>query len=58
MFHRAHLDHGVRILSALLVSLGAIYGGSLVYEHGFNVESAGDHPAWHVSETDVFPGQH
>jgi hypothetical protein len=32
-------------------------GGSLVYDYGFNVETAGDHPVWHRSETDVFPGQ-
>jgi len=52
---------GVTILSvviALLVSLGATFGGALVYEYGFNVETAGDHPAWHKSETDVLPGQH
>jgi uncharacterized membrane protein len=41
------------VLSALLVSLGATYGGSLVYDYGFNVETSGDHPVWHVSETDV-----
>lgn len=52
---------GIAVLSvviALLVSLGATFGGSLVYEYGFNVETAGDHPAWHKSETDVFPGSH
>jgi uncharacterized membrane protein len=52
---------GVMVLSvviALLVSLGATFGGSLVYEYGFNVETAGDHPVWHKSETDVFPGRH
>ena len=43
---------------ALLVSLGATFGGALVYEYGFNVETAGDHPAWHKSEKDVLPGQH
>jgi hypothetical protein len=43
---------------ALLVSVGATFGGSLVYVYGFNVETAGDHPAWHKSETDVFPGHH
>lgn len=46
------------IVIALLVSLGATFGGSLVFEYGFNVETAGDHPVWHKSETDVFPGQH
>ena len=46
------------VLAALLASVGSMYGGALVYEYGFNVETAGDHPAWHRSETDVFPGQH
>ena len=45
-------------LVALLVALGAMFGGSLVYEYGFNVETAGDHPAWHTSEVDVLPGRH
>jgi uncharacterized membrane protein len=51
---------GVLILSVLagvLVMFGAAYGGSLVYDYGFNVETAGDHPVWHQSETDVYPGQ-
>ena len=46
------------VVIALLVSVGATFGGALVYEYGFNVETAGDHPVWHKSETDVFPGQH
>lgn len=52
---------GIVVLSvaiAILVSLGATFGGSLVYDYGFNVETAGDSPVWHKSETDVFPGQH
>ncbi len=51
---------GIMILSiiiALLVSVGATFGGALVFEYGFNVETAGDHPVWHRSETDVFPGE-
>jgi uncharacterized membrane protein len=44
------------VIAAALVSLGATYGGSLVYDYGFNVETAGDHPVWHKNETDVFPG--
>jgi Predicted membrane protein (DUF2231) len=51
---------GIAVLSVvigLLVSVGATFGGSLVYDYGFNVETAGDHPVWHKSETDVFPGQ-
>jgi uncharacterized membrane protein len=45
------------IVVALLVSLGAAFGGTLVYEYGFNVETAGDSPVWHQSETDVLPGE-
>jgi uncharacterized membrane protein len=50
----------VLILSLLaggLVALGAAYGGALVFDYGFNVETSGDHPAYHVSEEDVYPGQ-
>ena len=50
---------GIMILSiviAVLVSLGATFGGTLVYDYGFNVETAGDSPVWHQSETDVLPG--
>lgn len=52
---------GILVLSvviALLASVGATFGGTLVYDYGFNVETAGDSPVWHKSETDVFPGQH
>ena len=52
---------GIVVLSvvvASLVSVGATFGGTLVYDYGFNVETAGDSPVWHKSETDVFPGQH
>ena len=51
----------IAVLSAvagLLVSVGATYGGGLVFDYGFNVETAGDHDVWHVSEADVLPGQH
>ncbi len=46
------------VLAAVLVCLGATYGGTLVFDYGFNVETAGDHPVWHQSETDVLPGRH
>ena len=52
---------GITIFSvviALLVSIGATFGGSLVFDYGFNVETAGDHSVWHMSEQDVFPGHH
>lgn len=44
-------------IAALLVSVGATIGGTLVYDYGFNVETAGDHPVWHQNEVDVLPGQ-
>ena len=52
---------GILVLSLLvagLVAIGATFGGTLVYDYGFNVETAGDSPVWHKSETDVFPGDH
>ena len=45
------------ILIAALVSWGATYGGTLVFDYGFNVETAGDSPVWHQSEVDVLPGE-
>jgi uncharacterized membrane protein len=50
---------GIMVLSvviAALVSWGATYGGSLVFDYGFNVETAGDSPVWHQNEADVLPG--
>jgi len=44
------------VVIAALVSVGATYGGSLVFEYGFNVETAGDSPVWHENEEDVLPG--
>lgn len=46
------------VLGALVIAIGATYGGSMVFDYGFSVETAGDHPVWHTSEVDVFPGQH
>jgi uncharacterized membrane protein len=43
------------VLAGVLVAYGSLYGGALVYEYGFNVETSGDHPVWHPSETDVLP---
>lgn len=44
------------VLAGVLVSVGATFGGELVYDFGFNVETAGDSPVWHESEVDVQPG--
>ena len=55
----AYTPTAIMILSvviAALVSFGAMFGGTLVYDYGFNVETAGDSPVWHKSEEDVPPG--
>lgn len=46
------------LAAAVVLTIGATYGGSMVFDYGFNVETSGDHPVWHRSETDVFPGRH
>jgi uncharacterized membrane protein len=45
------------LAAALLTVVGGTLGGSLAYDYGFNVETAGDSPVWHRSEVDVLPGQ-
>lgn len=45
------------VVVAGLTVLGGALGGSMVFDYGFNVETAGDSPVWHESETDVLPGQ-
>jgi uncharacterized membrane protein len=44
------------ILVGALVSYGATYGGSLVYDYQFNVESLDGSTAWDETETDQLPG--
>ena len=44
------------LAAAVLTFVGGSIGGSIAYDYGFNVETSGDHPVWHKSETDVFPG--
>lgn len=44
------------VAAAVLTGLGGTLGGTLAFDYGFNVETAGDSPVWHQSETDVFPG--
>jgi uncharacterized membrane protein len=58
---RTHPSIAILVLSlvvAALVSVGATFGGTLVFDYGFNVETAGDSPVWHQSEEDVLPGDH
>ena len=52
-------DATIMVLSVLaggLVSFGALYGGTMVYEYGFNVEQDFDH-AYTESEEDHWPGK-
>jgi hypothetical protein len=44
------------LVAAALTVIGGTIGGSVAYDYGFNVETSGDHPVWHQSEVDVFPG--
>jgi uncharacterized membrane protein len=56
----AQTPGGVLALSLVAFALtvvGGSIGGSLAYDYGFNVETSGDHPVWHPSEVDVFPGE-
>jgi len=48
---------GLSLAAALVCASGATYGGTLVFGYGFNVETGGDHPVWHRSEIDVYPGE-
>ena len=43
------------VVAAALVAYGALYGGSLVYEFGFNVETPGG--PWKEQEEDEYPGK-
>ncbi len=43
------------LLAALFTIIGGTIGGTLIFDYGFNVETAGDSPVWHTSETDVLP---
>ena len=44
------------VVAAALVSLGAAYGGTLVYEYQFNVEDLKNSTVWDETEVDQFPG--
>ncbi len=41
------------VVIATLVTVGGAIGGSLVYDFGFNVETATDNHVYHVSERDI-----
>ncbi len=44
------------LVAAGLTVIGGTIGGSLAYDYGFNVGTAGDSPVWHRSEEDVMHG--
>lgn len=44
------------IVVAALVALGAAYGGALVFEYQFNVQSLKGSTAWNETEDDQLPG--
>ena len=46
------------VLAGLLVSYGATYGGSLVFDYQFNVESLEGKTVWDETEVDQNPGEH
>ena len=55
--HTGAVALALSLVAAALTTVGGTIGGSLAYDYGFNVETAGDHPVWHRSEQDVFPGE-
>jgi uncharacterized membrane protein len=46
------------VVVALLVSVGAMFGGSLVYDYGFNVGPPATTWCGISPKPDVFPGQY
>lgn len=47
----------VSLVTVVIGAVGATFGGAMVFEYGFNVETSGDHPVWSKSEEDVLHGQ-
>jgi uncharacterized membrane protein len=50
----AHLL-ALSLAAGVLVGLGSAIGGTLIFDYGFNVETAKDHPVWHPSDADLLP---
>ena len=60
-YHNGYAKLSTMILSVLagaLVSYGATYGGSLVYDYQFNVESLEGSTVWDETERDQTPAEH
>jgi uncharacterized membrane protein len=45
------------VIAAALVSFGATYGGTMVFDYQFNVESMSGSTVWDETETDQLPGR-
>jgi hypothetical protein len=45
------------LAAGLLVAIGAAYGGSLVFDYQFNVESLTGSTAWDETEIDQTPAE-
>ena len=43
------------VAAAALTGVGGALGGTMVFDYGFNVETAGDSQVWHRSEHDLLP---
>jgi uncharacterized membrane protein len=54
--HAKLLTTILSVLAGLLVSYGATYGGSLVFDYQFNVEGLTGSTAWDETEQDQLPG--
>jgi uncharacterized membrane protein len=60
-YGKGYAQLGTMILSvvaALLVMFGATYGGSLVFDYQFNVESLEGSTVWDETERDQMPSEH
>ena len=57
MGDRSDSPHGLIVVLGMvvagIVTLGGTLGGSLVYDFGFNVETASDNHVYHPSELDI-----
>ena len=57
-YHTTPIVLVLSLAAALVVTFGAIYGGSLVYDYAFNVEGQDDSTVWDEIEQDFYPEQH
>ncbi len=46
------------VVAGLLITFGSFYGGSLVFDYAFNVESQDDSTVWDETEQEMMPEEH